>query len=227
MNTYQSPFGDFLNTWQTKNTLKLKNFTFNLDAFYNANDEVLTNTDKRIKPLLELDCGGQYQFFTETKNPYLITVGINSQADINLAQKNHTMKTQGNIYYSGGAAKGFLKTGLNFKLTNEADGIKTEFSGGSIESSNSFYIYDFTPTITGKFSFTPDSKKTKWTYTEKIGINFEYEDRGRNITFTNKNQITFTQKTEDSKNKIEFTSSLSAKFVFRFCSLLFHLEFQV
>ena len=227
VNTYQSPFGDFLNTWQTKNTLQLKDFTFDFDAFYNANDEVLTNADKKIKPLLQLDCGGQYKFFTGNKNPYAITTGINSQADINLAQKNHTMKTQGNIYYSGGAAKGFLKTGLNFKLTNEADGIKTDFSGGSIESSNSFYIYDFTPTITAKFSFTPDSKKTKWTYTEKIGINFEYEESGRNITFTNKNSISFTQKTGEQKNKIAFTSSLSAKFVFRFCSLLFHLEFQV
>ncbi|MBO4629074.1 MAG: hypothetical protein J5687_03880 [Treponema sp.] len=227
VNTYQSPFGDFLNTWQTKNTLKLKDFTFDFDAFYNANDEVLTNADKKIKPLLQLDFGGQYKFFTGTKNPYAITAGINSQTDINLAQKNHTMKTQGNIYYSGGAAKGFFKTELNFKLTNEADGIKTDFSGGSIESSNSFYIYDFTPTITAKFSFTPDSKKTKWTYTEKIGINFEYEESGKNITFTNKNSISFTQKTGDSKNKIAFTSSLSAKFVFRFCSLLFHLEFQV
>ena len=227
VNTYQSPFGDFLNTWQTKNTLKLKDFTFDFDAFYNANDEVLTNADKKIKPLLQLDFGGQYKFFTGTKNPYAITAGINSQADINLAQKNHTMKTQGNFYYSGGAAKGFLKTGLNFKLTNEVDGIKTDFSGGSIESSNSFYIYDFTPTIIAKFSFIPDSKKTKWTYTEKIGINIEYEESGKNITFTNKNSISFTQKTGEQKNKIAFTSSLNAKFVFRFCSLLFHLEFQV
>ena len=227
VNTYQSPFGDFLNTWQTKNILKLKDFTFDFDAFYNANDEVLTNADKKIKPLLQLDFGGQYKFFTGTKNPYAITAGINSQADINLAQKNHTMKTQGNFYYSGGAAKGFLKTGLNFKLTNEVDGIKTDFSGGSIESSNSFYIYDFTPTIIAKFSFIPDSKKTKWTYTEKIGINIEYEESGKNITFTNKNSISFTQKTGEQKNKIAFTSSLSAKFVFRFCSLLFHLEFQV
>ena len=227
VNTYQSPFGDFLNTWQTKNTLKLKDFTFDFNAFYNANDEVLTNADKKIKPLLQLDFEGQYKFYTETKNPYAITAGINSQTDINLAEKNHTMKTQGNIYYSGGAAKGFLKTGLNFKLTNEIDGIKTDFSGGAIDISNSFYIYDFTPTITAKFSFTPDSKKTKWTYTEKIGINFEYEEPGGNITFTNKNQISFTQKTGEQKNKIEFTSSLSAKFVFRFCSLLFHLEFQV
>ena len=227
VNTYQSPFGDFLNTWQTKNTLKLKDFTFDFDAFYNANDEVLTNADKKIKPLLELDCSGQYKFFTGTKNPYTITVGINSQADINLAENNHSLKTQANIYYSGGVAKGFFKTGFNFKLTNEADGIKTDFSGGSIETSNSFYINDFTPTLIAKFTFTPNTKKTKWTYTEKIGFNFEYEKPGGNITFTNKNQITFTQKTGDSKNKIAFTSSLSAKFVFRFCSLLFHLEFQV
>ena len=216
-----------MNTWQTKNTLKLKDFTFDFDAFYNANDEVLTNADKKIKPLLELDCSGQYKFFTGTKNPYTITVGINSQADINLAENNHSLKTQANIYYSGGVAKGFFKTGFNFKLTNEADGIKTDFSGGSIETSNSFYINDFTPTLIAKFTFTPNTKKTKWTYTEKIGFNFEYEKPGGNITFTNKNQITFTQKTGDSKNKIAFTSSLSAKFVFRLCSLLFHLEFQV
>ena len=227
VNTFQSPFDEFLNTWQFENKIKSKNFSFTLNGFYNPNDEVITSASKIINPLLQLEFGGQYKFFTETKNPYSITTGINTQADINLAEKTHTMKTQTDFQYSGGVAKGYIKASMNFKLTNEADGIKTNYSGGSIDTSNSFFINDFSPTITAKFTFTPDSKKTKWTFTEKIGVNFEYEKPGGKITFTNKNQISFTQKTGDSRNKIGFTSSLSAKFVFRFCSLLFHLEFQV
>ena len=227
VNTNQSPFGYFLNTWQIENTINFKHFSFTMNGFYNPNNEFITSSGKIINPLLELDAGGQYKFFTETKNPYLITVDINSQVDINLAEKNHTMKAQGNIRYSGDAAKGFIKSSMNLKLINESDGIKTDFSGGSIEASNSFYIQDFTPSVTGKFSFTPDSKKTKWTLIEKIGINFEYEEPGGKISFTNKNEISLTQKTGDSKNKIGFTSSLNAKFLFRFCTLRVHLEFQV
>ena len=223
---YQSPFGDFLYTWRSENQIKLEHFTFNLSSFYNPNDEVITSSDKKLKPLLQVCSGIQYKTFMQTRLPVLITTGINSQGDFNLAEKNHTLKTTAGVKYSASDFSGVLCAGINTSLENQTEGFKTVFTGGSVESSNSFYINDFTPSATAKFSFTQDSKQKKWTYSEKLGINFEYEPQNNKVSFTNKNAITFTQKQGELKNKIEFTSSLTAKFQFRFCSLHVHLEFQ-
>ena len=162
----------------------------------------------------------------QTRLPVLITTGINSQGDFNLAEKNHTLKTTAGVKYSASDFSGDLCAVINTSLENQTEGFKTVFTGGSVESSNSFYINDFTPSATAKFTFTQDSKQKKWTYSEKLGINFEYEPQNNKVNFTNKNAITFTQKQGELKNKIEFTSSLTAKFQFRFCSLHVHLEFQ-
>ena len=224
--TYQSPFGDFLNTWRVENVLKLKHFTFNLNCFYNPNEKVITSSDKKLKPLLQINGGGQYKCITGTKKPVSVILGINTLGEVNLLEKTHSLKNTAGIQYSGSVFSGKIATDINFKLTEETEGIKAIFSDGAIEASNSFYFNNLTSALTGKFTFTPDAKKTKWTFTEKAGISFEYENSGGNISFTNKNQISFTQKTGESKNKISFTSTLSVKFQFRFCSLHVHLEFQ-
>ena len=225
--TYQSPFGDFLNTWRTENIIKLKDFSFNLNCFYNKNEEVITSSAKTINPLLQISGGTQYKSTAGKKHPYQITTGINSQADINLNKTNHSFKTVGGIRCSGGDFSGVLSGTINLNLTKDAEGIKASFTGGALDASGSFYIKDLTAGLSGKFTFTPDSKKTKWTYSEKIGLNFEYEIPNGIVSFSNNNQIVFTQKTDDTKNKIAFTSSLNATVQFRFCTLRVHLEFQV
>lgn len=223
---YQSPFGDSLFTYRSENQIKLEHFTFNLHSFYNPHDELVTSSDKKLKPLLQV-CGGiQYKTFIHSRVPFQIITGINSQGDFNLAEKNHTFKTAVGVKYSSSDFSGSLSSIINTNLENQTEGIKTVLTGGSIESSNSFYINDFTTSANAKFSFTQDSKQKKWTYSEKLGINFEYEMQNNKVSFTNKNSITFTQKPGDVKNKIGFTSSLTAKFQFRFCSLHVHLEFQ-
>ena len=227
VSTYISPFGEYLNTWRTENRIRFKRFSFNLNGFYNPNEEVITSSDKKIKPLLQLSGGWEYRFLTETKLPFSITTGFNSKADINLSEKNHTLKAAAGFKYSSYAVAGLITLNINMNLINTEEGINTSFTSGSADVSNTFYINDFTATLKGDFTFTPDAKKTKWTFNEKIGINFDYETPGRKCSFTNKNQVTFTQKTDDSKNKIAFTSTLSAKFQFHFCTLRVHLEFQV
>ncbi len=227
LSTYQSPFGDFLNTWRTENLIKFKRFSFNLDSFYNPENQVITSSGKLLNPLLQISAGGQYKFLTETSNRLTITSGINTQADINLCEQKHTMKTIGGIRYSGGFGTGSLTTSINLNLTNQNDGIKTDFGSGSIQTSHTIYFTDFYPSISGKFSFTPDSKKINWTFSEELGLNFEYKPADKKISFSNKNKITFTQKNKDFQKKMSFTSSLSVKAQFRFCSLHVHLEFQV
>ena len=227
LGTYQSPFGDFVNIWRIENLLKLKHFSFTLNGFYNSNNEVVTSSDKKLKPLLQLSGGGQYDFITETKLPLKITTGINTLIDINLAEKNHTLKSALGIRYSAADFSGLVGIDISMKLMNNNDGINTDFESGSLETSNNFYINDFTPAVTTKFTFTPDAKKTKWTFSQKFGLKLVYDVPSGTVSFSNNNQITFTQKTDESKNKIAFTSSLSATIQFRFCTLRVHLEFQV
>ena len=225
--TYETPFGNFINTWRSENLLKFKHFSFTLNGFYNPNDEVITSSDKKINPLMQFSSGVQYNFITETKVPVKITTGLNTFVELNLAQKNHTLKNALGIKYSAMDFAGLLSFNISTKLDNSGEGINTSFENGSIETSNSFYINNFTPKLTTKFTFTPDQNKTKWTFSQRIGLEFEYEMPDQTVTFSNKNQVTFTQKTDDSKNKIAFTCSLNAKFQFRFCILHVHLEFQV
>ena len=227
LGTYQSPFGDFVNTWRSENLIKLKHFTFSFNGFYNPNTEVITSSDKKLKPLLQLSGGGQYDFITETKLPLRITTGINTLIDINLAEKNHTFKSALGIRYSAADFSGLVGINISMKLMNNNDGINTDFESGSLETSNNFYINDFTPAVTTKFTFTPDAKKTKWTFSQKFGLKLVYDVPSGTVSFSNNNQITFTQKTDESKNRIAFTSSLSATIQFRFCTLRVHLEFQV
>ena len=227
MSTYQSPFGNFVNTWRSENLLKINQFSFTLNGFYNPNEEVITSSDKKLKPLLQTSLGGQYSFLTQTKIPVKITTGINTLLELNLSEQNHILKSCFGIRYSSNNFNGLFEINSSFKLVEEQEGINATFTSGAIENSNTFYINDFTTSLSQKFTFTPDAKKTKWTFSQKLGLQMEYEMPRGIMSFSNNNQITFTQKTDDSKNKIAFTSTLTAKFQFRFCTLRVHLEFQV
>ena len=227
ISTYQSPFGDFANTWRTENLLKLNNLSFDLCGFFNPHNNILTSSEKKLNPLLQFSIGGQYKFWGKIIVPVLFTAGLNTLVDINYTENKHSLKTAAGLRYSAQFFSGKLSANINFSIENQNEILKAEISGGSIEMSNYFYLNKLTPSIIAKCSFSPNTKRTSWTISEKFGLNFEYELPNENLSFTNKNQITFTQKTGLQQNGISFTSTLSAKFQFRFCSLHVHLEFQV
>lgn len=227
MSSYRSPFATLLNTWRTENLFKTDNFTFKLDCFYNPNDEIITSSDKKINPLLQIDGGGQYRFKTQGKNLITIITGINSQADINLSQNSHNLKSAFGIRYSGNWTSGTFTAPLSFSIKKQAQGINLDFTGGSLDISSTIYLNNFLPGISGKFTFTPDSKKSKWTFTEKLGINAEYKDLQNNIKLLGKSNITFSRKTGEIKNKINFDLALKASFIINWCLIDLNLEFSM
>ena len=227
MTTYQSPFNELLNSWRSENLLRLKDFSFTLDAFYNPNDFLITSSDKKLSPLLQFSSGGQYKFSAGNVRPCLITIGIKSQADIKLDQESHTLKTAGGIKYSEGFGAGSVISHIELDLLEQAYGIKASFSMGSIESSNSFYIRDFLPSISGKFTFTPDSKKAGWTFAEKIVFKLEYLAADRAISISNKNQFLFTQKNSDESNKMNFSTGLNAKVKIKYFTIQLCLDYEL
>jgi hypothetical protein len=226
VSTYETPFGDFVNTWRNENVFKFKRVTFNLSGFYNSNDLVITSSDKKINPLLQVKAGGKYQFIAETVRPVICASGFNVLANINLSETEHTLKSAFGFKLTGANLTSQLSANINANLKNQVNDIVLDFTGGSVQTTNSFYIKQLKTTASGKVTFTPNTKKTNWTFTEKAGLNFEYSSPKGAISFGNKNQITFTQKTEQPQTQIGFTSSLNAKFQFRFCSLDVRLEFQ-
>lgn len=224
--TYGMPSGDFYNTWRSENVFKFKRFTFNLNGFYNGNDLVITSSDKKINPLLQIKTGGKYQFIGGARRPVICATGMNVLANINLADTEHTIKSAFGIKLTSSNLTSQLSANINANVKNQANNLLIDFSGGSVQITNSFYIKQLKTTATGKVTFTPNAKKTSWTFTEKAGLNFEYASPKGIICFGNKNQITFTQKSGQQQNQISFTSSLNARFQFRFCSLDVRLEFQ-
>lgn len=224
--TYETPFGDFLNTWRSENVFKFKHVTLNLSGFYNGNDLVITSSDKKINPLLQVKTGGKYQFIGGSRWPVICATGMNVLANINLADTEHTVKSSFGVKLTAVNLTSQLSTNLNATVKNQENNLLVDFSGGSVQTTNSFYIKQLKTTASGKFTFTPNAKKTSWTFSEKAGLNFEYASPKGAICFGNKNQITFTQKPEQQVSQISFTSSLNAKFQFRFCSLDVRLEFQ-
>ena len=223
---YETPFGDFVNTWRSENLFKFKRFTFNLNGFYNGNDLVITSSDKKINPLLQVKSGFKYQFIGVAGRPLICATGFNLLANINLADTEHTLKSAFGVKLTGARVTSQISANVNAAVKNQENNLLIDFSGGSVQTTNSFYIKALKTTASGKITFTPDAKKTKWTFTEKVGLNLEYASPKGGISFANKNQITFTQKTEMSQTQITFSSSLSAKFKFRFCSLDLRLDCQ-
>ena len=224
--TYGTPFGDFLNTWRSENVLKLKRFTFNLNGFYNDNDLVITSSDKKINPLLQVKTGGKYQIIGGGRWPVICATGMNVLANINLTETEHTVKSAFGIKLTASNITSQISVNINATVKNQENNLLVVFSGGSVQTSNNFYIKQLKTTATGKVTFSPNSKKTSWTFSEKAGLNFEYTSPKGAICFGNKNQITFTQKPEQQVSQINFTSSLNAKFQFQFCSFDLHLDFQ-
>ncbi len=225
LGTYGTPFGDFLNTWRSENVFKFKRFTFILNGFYNGNDLVITSSDKKINPLLQVKTGGKYQFIGGARRPLICATGMNLLANINLAETEHTLKAAFGFKLTGATITSQLSANINASLKNQENNLLLDFSGGTVQTTNSFYIKQLKTTATGKFTFTPNAKKTSWTFSQKAGLNFEYASHKGAICFGNKNQITFTQKPEQQVPQISFTSSLNAKFQFRFCSFDLHLDF--
>ena len=224
--TYGTPFGVFLNTWRSENIFKFKHVTLNLSGFYNGNDLVITSSDKKINPLLQVKTGGKYQFIGIGKWPVICATGMNLLANINLADTEHTVKSAFGVKLIASNLTSQLSANINASVKNQENNLLVDFSGGSVQTTNSFYIKQLKTTASGKFTFTPNTKKTSWTFTEKAGLNFEYASLKGAISFANKNQITFTQRPEQQVSQISFTSSLNAKFQFRFCSFDLHLDFQ-
>ncbi len=199
VSTYQSPFADFAHTWRLENILKAGNFTFSCNCFYNPNEQLITSSDKKLRPLLQFSAGGHYRFLTHGYPPLSITCGINSLVQINLADKKHSLKTSAGVNYSTGDFSGKLITDINAKLIEESTGIKAVFEDGSLETADTFYINNFTCSLSGKFTFAPYSNNTKWCFSEKIAFSCSWSDKKGIFNLGGKGDLTFMQKNQVNK----------------------------
>ena len=225
VSTYETPFCELANTWRSENVIKFRHFTFNLSGFYNPNELVITSSDKKLYPLLQIKSGAKYQFIMGQKAPVICASVFNLLADINLNETEHTLKSAFGFKLTGANITSQLTANINANVKNQPDDILIDFAGASVQTTNSFYIKNLKSVLSGKFTFTPNAKKTEWTYSEKCGINFEYSASKGSLWFCNKNQITFTQKPQELQTQINYSCNLSARFLFKFCSLYVHLDF--
>ena len=221
VSTYSSPQGIFQNTYRIENTIKFRHFSFNLNAFYNKFDGIITSSGAKLTPLLQVQGGGQYNFSTGTKKPVSVTTGFNAQTDINLNSNIHSAKAAFGVKFNTQGFSGSFTANTDTNIHSQEDGIKVDFDSGSVKAAFGLNIKEVHSQLSATISFSPDSKKEQWYVTQKYGLSFEY---GNVLNISNSNTLTLSHKKE---NRLTFTSSLTAKAQFRFCSLRVHLEFQV
>lgn len=221
LSSYQSPFGIFQNTFRSENAIKFKNFSFYLNSFFNEFDGLITSSGKSLAPLLQLQGGGKYKFTSQSKKPVIVTTGINNLLEINLDQKSHSAKTVFGVKVQGAAFSWELDLNAGMNIQSQEDGIKLDFTDGNCKTALGFKIKEVRSQVNAALNFSPDSKKEKWNFTEKLGLKLEY---GGNFKISSTNTLTLSQKKE---NKISFTSSLSARAEFRFFNLSAFVEVQI
>jgi hypothetical protein len=96
--------------------------------------------------------------------PLICATGFNLLANINLADTEHTLKSAFGVKLTGAKVTSQISANINAAVKNQEKNLLIDFLGGSVQTTNSFYIKELKTTASGKFTFTPDAKKTKWTF---------------------------------------------------------------
>ena len=219
-NNYESPFGHIDFTYRGETYFKFKRFSFNVSAFYNPNERLLTSSKKVLDPLLQIRGNSQYQFITGTKRPVIVKSGISAQADLKLNEQEHSIKTNSGFQITGqntslnGSAK------INLKLKTIEDAMILDFTGGSLQTNAAICIKGIKPELSVKFSFTPDEKKQNWTYSEKIGFNLCCSDE---LEIKGGGSISFEQK--NGKTKTNYSAAVSIRFNLRYLTADFRFDY--
>ena len=211
INTYESPWGKLLFTWRGETYFKFQHFAFNVAGFLNTNDKVITTSDKELSPLGQIRASAQYHFAAGNKHPVLVKTGVGAQADINLAEQEHTLKTNGGFRITGEKLNVYGGTKMNFGMKSGGSDLGVDFTGGSMNAGVSGFIRQFKPELGTKFSFTPDSKKNKWTFTEKLSLKCGWNDKSGVVQLGADADITFTQKNSVNKTDYSFGADVQIR----------------
>ena len=230
INAYESPSGKFLPVFRTENYFKHKNFSMNLNAFYNQNENVITSSGKTLSPKLQLKTTLNYQFLNGIKTPVIIKNSFSTQADIKLNSDTHNLKTAAGIKFTGeiNTVNIVAKASFNVKKLNKSTAIT--FSNGNIDLSFGTVVRNFKPEFSAKFTFETDDNKQKWNFSQKAGINLRYYGI---IELTNNNTLTFLQKNYSAvnpsnlKKDINFSSAIGIKTVIKDLSLAMNITFEI
>lgn len=223
LNAYESPFGKIDFTYRTENYFKFRHFAFNFAAFYNPNNKIITSSQKELSPMAQLRTSGQYQFAAGSRSLLMIKTGFGAQAEINLAEQEHSLMTNGGFQLTGERLSFSFNTKLNFGIKSGNTDITVDFSGGSVNFSTGFFIGALKPQASFVFSFVPNPKKDSWTFTEKTGVGLGYTS---NIIDLNvKGNINLEQKNGQTKRNI--SGSIGLKLEFDWFSLKFDFDIEM
>ena len=217
------PFSQTLFCYKNENQLKLKHLSILLNEFYNPNTYIITVDNKNIPGLFQIKTNISYNFLTGINKPTLLKTGITTLFNKNLIENNNDLKLCTGIQITKENFYGNINGTINFSIKQQNEYLQFFNDGYSVQTNASFYINNIKPQFGITFSSEPDSKRNYYTYSEKLSLNFLYNEK---FNFSNSNSIIFKEK----KNELidtSFTSSLNVKFQSRSCTLQLHLEFQV
>ncbi len=194
---YETPFSSYMAVWRFENQIRTKHFCTVLDFFYNPNTNLITSSGKELNPLLQIRSGSMIKYNS-------ITGGTGFLLDINTTAREHSLKTQAGIKYESDIYRSSLTACFDMILGSPGDHITVECPKGNIQNANSIYIKDFKLELSPKFYFERSSKGVL-TYTEKLGLGFEYNgkiDVAVTANFELKHKNNFSEKKFNWDTKI-------------------------
>ena len=161
---YETPFGPYTAVYRGDFKISLKQAEFYTSAFLNAYEDVLTSSEKKLEPCLQLKTGALVKkpFVFNKSQLVFVKTGANVFSKINLLKTEHPLRVNTGVQFSSEL------TSLSFSVSGEAllvskspEKAPEEIQKDSVsfQIKNSWYFKTMTPSV----SLTSEiSEKTKY-----------------------------------------------------------------
>lgn len=212
---YESPFGKYETVYRMENRLKLKNFVFELNGFYNPDERIITSSDKKLSPLLQIQSAAGIQINK-------LRIAGKTQADINLGEKTHCIKNTIGTGWNINTFEGSVQAYSIINVEEKNDSLKFELGKSDLKTVLGLYIGDVKPELNFKFSITPDHSKGLHTFNESLKLKCTYYGKFDLSGYAN---LELEQKNKKNKNK--FTAGAELKIKIKWFSLKVEVDIEV
>lgn len=205
---YESPFGGFENIYRLESKIKSGHFIFSFGGVY-LPGTILTSDASTESEMAQIKCGVQRNWITGKTFPILIKAGLNSYCKINFQTDEHPLKTGFGVQFTFpiSVLSFNIITGNILKTTENAP-VQTLFNSFEFNIKNSWYIKNYTPSISISKSFTPSSDFTSTTIKTTAELSLGYLS---NPSITEKFKYENTQK-DGEKDKQTISSSINLNY---------------
>ena len=173
---YESPFGPFTAVYRTDFHLSCKQTELYTSAFLNHYEDVITSSQKKLKPTLQFKTGiiSRKPFVVKNSRLMFLKYGANVFTCINLTESEHLLR------FNTGAQISTDLTALSLSISADTTLFSTspeipprqiKASGASLQIKNTWYLKNFSPGLTFSIGKTNAEAEADDTMKYKLQLN--------------------------------------------------------